>query len=118
MRYSLMVAHCLFLVALQVLTGVALLAHQTLGVAPEPAMFYGFIGLNLPTMILSRKDRGANRGLWTGPGCAIMALIMLNFLRAAGAGDWKAWAGILHALSAQSLWIAVPSAWSLRQLRA
>jgi len=39
-----------------------------------------------------------------------MALIMANFMRAGAlTGDWSKWNSILHILSAQSLWIAIPT---------
>lgn len=43
-------------------------------------------------------------------GCLLMALIMANFMRAGAlTGDWSKWNSILHILSAQSLWIAIPT---------
>ncbi|MBS2040328.1 hypothetical protein JST97_35400 [bacterium] len=111
MSYSLMSFYCLFLLLLQLVTGLALM-HGDEGARVGFDTMYLFIGLNLPTVILgSQLDRNdTTQSLKSPAGCLVMALIMANFMRAGTlAGDWSKWNSILHLLSAQSLWIAVPT---------
>lgn len=106
-----MTIYCLFLVVLQLVTGLALM-HGDQGARVSFDTMYLFLGLNAPTVILGRQlDRNdTTESLKNPAGCLVMALIMANFLRAGAlAGDWSKWNSILHLLSAQSLGIALPT---------
>jgi len=111
MSYALMLLYCGFLICLQLYTGWAL-AHGDLGGRVPFETMWLFFGINLPTMLLgaavSREE--SVQQLKEPVGCLLMALIMANFMRAGAIShDWNQWNGILHILSAQSLWIAVPT---------
>ena len=106
-----MLLYCGFLICLQLYTGWAL-AHGDLGGRVPFETIWLFFGINLPTMLLgaavSREE--SLQQLKEPVGCLLMALLMANFMRAGAIShDWNRWNGILHMLSAQSLWIAVPT---------
>lgn len=112
-RASLLLLNCFALVALQILTGVCFLDHNTLGPVADSSIPYFFFGINVPTILLAGFGPRV-RFKWSSEPflIVVMALIMMNFMRAASmSGDWKTLSSLLHVLSAQSLWIAFPAYW-------
>lgn len=119
LRYAFLRSYCLFLVAVQVVTALALVFQVQGGRFPEGMMPGMFIGLNLPILLAHAFQRrsGVNLGsINFRAGCLAMGLIGANFLRAGlmvavFSNGMQTWTSMLHILTAQSLWLAIPAAW-------
>ena len=114
MRTMLLGLNLVWLLAAQVVTGLLLLTQQTLGPMNEGLMIPLFFGLNLPALVL-QPPRGSFRALGTPLFIIGMAVIMVNFMRAGMMSQgFKTLDGVLHILTAQSLWLAFPAYWAAR----
>jgi hypothetical protein len=108
-RVTGLLIHLWALIAVQVVTGICILVGLRLGQPPQSAFIGLFLGLNVPTLLLSAGTGYAARGI-SFRFLAVMALIMLNFIRAGMmSGGIDDLCGLLHILTAQSLWLAYPA---------
>lgn len=114
-RSGLLLANLWGLIAVQVITGLCILCGFHLGTIHPDSLFPMFFVLNLPAFLLSAGSRRpASAKLFNMGFILIMGLIAANFLRAglmAGlmSGGIGNICGMLHVLSAQSLWLAYPA---------
>ena len=120
MKNLLHLLNVVFLLTVQLVTAIALVAGWHWGSVQESYIFLFFIGINLPFIFI-----GANKPASNKFGCFLifaMAIIALNFFRAALTigyfhRDFNDVVGLLHILSAQSLWVAFPAYWMSRDSR-
>jgi hypothetical protein len=124
MRSTLMFLYLLALVVVQIGTRWAIQSGHWGGPVGdfEPFLFFA---INAPTFLLglSRSELEGAKLSWSSLPCClmmalVMAIVMANFFQAASlsGGHWQQWYGELHVLSAQALWLAVPTWWTLHRL--
>lgn len=117
MKNLLHLLNVLCLLTVQLVTAIALVAGWHWGNVQESYIFLFFIGINLPLIFIgNRKTPGAKLGCFLA---FAMAIIALNFVRAGATigyyhRSFTDLVGLLHILSAQSLWVAFPAYWMSR----
>lgn len=118
MKNLLHLLNVLFLLTAQLVTAIALVAGWHWGSVQDNHIFLFFIGINLPLIFIGASKQAGNKF-----GCFLifaMVIIAINFFRAALTigyfhRTFNDLVGLLHILSAQSLWVAFPAYWMSRE---